>query len=168
VPDRGTASRLSDDELAAWQGLLRANAWLLQALGEDLRREHGLSRSGYDVLLQLGLARRGTLRMSEIAQQVLMSHNGISRVVAQLEADGLVVRERQPDDGRVVHATLTPAGRDALRAATRTHFARVRELFLDRLSDAQLRQLREIWDAVDPALVRGRARVERAVQDDSV
>jgi DNA-binding MarR family transcriptional regulator len=153
---RGSPSTLSDDELAAWQGLLRANVQLLRALDADLRRSHRLGHSEYDVLIQLGLAPGRSLRMSELAKAVLMSHNGLSRIVAQLERDGLVARERDPQDGRAVHVTLTPEGRTTLRAANRTHLARVRELFLDRLADEQLVQLRAIWDAVDPALVAGR------------
>ena len=47
---------------------------------------------------------------------------------------------------------LTPAGRARLKAANRTHLERVRDLFLHRLSDEQLEQLAEIWDALDPAL----------------
>ena len=161
MPERGSPSKLSDDELAAWQGLLRANAVLQRTLNADLQRSHQLPGNGYDVLIQLGLAPDKRLRMRDLADEVLMSHNGLTRVVAQLEADGLVRRERDVQDGRVVHASLTPQGREVLRSANRAHLARVRELFLDRLSTEQLRQLRAIWDAVDPALVTGRRHTAR-------
>jgi DNA-binding MarR family transcriptional regulator len=161
VPDRGSPGKLSDDELAAWQGLLRANVQLQRALDADLQRSHRLPLSSYDVLIQLALAPRGSLRMSALADEVLMSHNGLSGVVARLESEGLVVRDRPEPDGRVVHATLTPQGRTVVRSANRAHIARIRELFLDRLSPEQLRQLRAIWDAVDPALVAGRDRSAR-------
>lgn len=156
MADRGTPDRLSDDELAAWQGFLRANVQLMRTLDADLQRSHQLPHSSYDVLIQLGLAPGRSLRMSTLAAEVLMSHNGLSRVVAQLEADGLVVRERRSQDARVVDAVLTPLGRKVLRSANSAHLTRVRELFLDRLSTEQLRQLRAIWNAVDPALVAGR------------
>lgn len=158
MPERGSPSRLSDDELAAWQGLLRANAVLQRALNADLQRSHQLPANAYDVLIQLGRAPDRRLRMRDLAEEVLMSHNGLTRVVAQLEADGLLVRERDPHDGRVVYAGLTEHGRTVLRSANQAHLARVRELFLDRLSDEQLQQLRAIWDAVDPVLVAGRTR----------
>jgi DNA-binding MarR family transcriptional regulator len=157
VPERGSPSRLSDDELAAWQGLLRANAVLQRTLDADLQRSHQLPGNAYDVLIQLALAPEKRLRMRDLAEEILMSHNGLTRVVAQLEADGLLVRERDVQDGRVVYASLTPQGRTVLRSANQAHLARVRELFLDRLSDEQLQQLRAIWDAIDPALVAGRA-----------
>jgi DNA-binding MarR family transcriptional regulator len=161
VPQRGTPSRLSDDELAAWQGLLRANVQLLRTLDADLQRSHGLGHRAYDVLIQLGLAPGRSLAMSELAGEVLMSHNGLTGVVTQLQSDGLVTRERDAQDGRVMRVMLTPLGRDVLRSANQAHLAGVRELFLDRLSTEQLRQLREIWDAVDPALVAGRRRRSR-------
>jgi DNA-binding MarR family transcriptional regulator len=158
VPQRGSASRLSEDELAAWQGLLRANAQLQRELDADLKRSHQLSGSDYDVLIQLGVAPGKRLRMSELADDVLMSHNGLTRIVAQLEARGLVTRERDAHDRRAVHVSLTASGREVLRSANQAHLSRVRALFLDRLTDEQLRQLRAIWDAVDPVLVAGRAR----------
>lgn len=158
MAERGSPSRLSDDELAAWQGLLRANATLQRTLDADLQRSHQLSANAYDVLIQLALAPEKRLRMRDLADEVLMSHNGLSGVVGQLEADGLVARERDTQDGRVVYAGLTPEGQKVLRAANRSHLARVRELFLDRLSDEQLEQLRAIWDAIDPALIAGHRR----------
>ncbi|MDA0174054.1 MarR family transcriptional regulator [Solirubrobacter taibaiensis] len=158
MPQRGSSSRLSDDELAAWQGLLRANVQLRRELDADLRRSHQLSSSDYDVLIQLGLSPGKSLRMSELADEVLMSHNGLTRIVTQLQSTGLVTRERAPQDGRAVHVSLTAHGQEVLRAANRTHLAQLRALFLDRLTDEQLHQLRAIWDAVDPTLVAGRPR----------
>jgi len=161
VPGRASPSKLSDDELAAWQGLIRANAHLQRALDADLQRSHQLSLSDYDVLINLGRAPGRSLRMSALAGEVFMSHNGVSRVVAQLEAGGLVERARPEQDRRVVHAALTPLGLDVLRSANRAHLARIRELFLDRLSAEQLQQLRAIWDAIDPALIAGRPRAAK-------
>ena len=146
---RGSADRLSPAELVAWQGLLRAGARLGRQLDADLRRSHQLSGNDYDVLIQLGLAPRRRLRMTTLAEQVLMSPSGVSRLVDELEHEGLVVRERSQDDGRSFDVVLTPAGRAQLKAANRAHLQRVRELFLDRLTDDQLQQLAEIWAALD-------------------
>ena len=150
MPSRGSADRLSPAELKAWQGFLRAGAELDRALDADLRRSHGLSGSTYDVLIQLGVAPRRRLRMTALAEQVLMSPSGVSRVVDGLEREGLVTRERSEDDARSFDVVLTPAGRTRLKAANRTHLERVRELFLDRLSDVQLQQLADIWDSLEP------------------
>ena len=123
VGKRGSSSRFSDDELAAWQGLVRANAHLLRTLDADLQRSHQLPLTAYDVLIQLGLAPGRSLRMSALAEDVHMSHNGLTRVVARLEADGLITRTRDEQDRRVVHAALTPEGLSALRAANQAHLA---------------------------------------------
>ena len=146
--DRGSPSKLSPDELEAWQGFLRTNSRVARLLDADLARRHGLSESRYDVLIQLGLAPRRRLRMTTLAQEVLMSPSGLSRLVDELQSEGLVERERRDDDARSFDVVLTPAGRSRLRAANRTHLQRVRELFLDRLTDAQLPQLSEIWKAI--------------------
>ena len=151
----GTPNRLAPAELEAWQGLIRLNARLGRLLDADLRQTHGLSGNAYDVLIQLGVAPRKRLRMTSLAEQVLMSPSGISRLVDELEAEGLVARERSQQDARSFEVALTPSGRARLKAANRTHLQRVRELFLDRLSDEQLQHLADIWAALDPALVAG-------------
>lgn len=154
VKARGTADRLTDEELEAWQGFLRASTRLARLLDADLKRAHGISGSDYDVLIQLGVAPRRRLRMTSLAEQVLMSPSGISRLVDELEGEGLVVRERSEEDARSFEVALTPQGRARLKAANRTHLKRVREMLLGRLSDAQLKQLADIWRAADPALTR--------------
>lgn len=156
MPERGPKSKLSPDEDAAWKGLLRINVRLLKELDEDLLRSHHLSLSSYDVLIQLALAPGRRLRMTSLAEEVLMSPSGVTRVVDQLQRDGLVAREQRDDDARSFDAVLTPEGRKRLRAANQTHLGRVRALFLNRLSEAQLGQLGDIWDTVDPELT-GRA-----------
>ncbi len=149
---RGSADRLSPDELRAWQGFLRASARLDRVLDADLERSHQLSGNDYDVLIQLGTAPGRRLPITTLAEQVLMSPSGLSRLVDELERERLVVRERREDDARSFNVVLTRTGRASLKKANRTHLERVRELFLDRLSDTQLQQLADIWDAVDGAL----------------
>lgn len=150
MPARGSADKLSPAELVAWQGFLRSSTRLGRQLDADLRRSDRLSGNDYDVLIQLGMAPRRRLRMTALAEQVLMSPSGVSRLVDELEREQLVARERHEDDARSYEVVLTPAGRARLKSANRAHLQRVRELFLDRLSDAQLEQLADIWDAVTP------------------
>ena len=115
-----------------------------------------MSGNDYDVLIQLGLAPHRRLRLTTLAEQVLMSASGVSRLVDELERQGLVARERREDDARSVDIILTPTGRTRLRAANRTHLKRVRELFLDRLSDAQLQALADAWESVAAQALQGR------------
>ena len=150
MPTRGSADKLSPAELVAWQGFLRSSTRITRQIDADLRRSARLSGNDYDVLIQLGMAPRRRLRMTALAEQVLMSPSGVSRLVDELDREGLVVRERHEDDARSYEVVLTPAGRARLKTANRAHLQRVRELFLDRLSEAQLAQLADIWSAVAP------------------
>jgi DNA-binding MarR family transcriptional regulator len=132
------------------------NVFLLRQLDEDLERRHDLPLTSYDALLHLAGAPRGRLRMTDLAKRVVISPSGLTRVIDRLEREGLVVRERSDTDGRGFEAVLTKAGRKRYREAHRGHIQGVRELFLDRLTDAQLKQLRDVWVAVDPALAEAR------------
>ena len=140
------ADRLGPDELRAWRGLLKAHAALTTALDIDLRREHGLSVPAYEVLMFVGDADGGKLRMADIADRVLLSRSGLTRLVDRLVQDGLVERRACDDDGRGSFALLTPAGRAKLDGARRTHLEGVRRLFLDRFTPAEQRGLGDLWD----------------------
>lgn len=137
-------------ELAAWRGLLRVHAHLVGELDAQLKAEHGLPLSSYEVLLTLANAEDGELRMSEIADSVLLSRSGLTRLVDRLEAEGLIERRVCPTDRRGAYARLTPAGRERFEAARRTHLAGVRSRFLDKLSEEDLRRLADVWEAVLP------------------
>jgi DNA-binding MarR family transcriptional regulator len=150
-------SQLSRDELAAWQGLLRANAYFLRELDKDLQRSYRLNSSSYDALLQLGLTPQGRMRMTDLSDAMLYSPSGLTRLVDQLERKGLIVRERRADDARSYDAVLSPEGWELVKAATVAHIRCVRELFLDRLSEAQIMQLIDIWDTIDPRFITGRS-----------
>lgn len=128
------------------------NVFLLRQLDEDLESRHDLPLTSYDALLHLAEAPDGRLRMTDLAKRVVISPSGLTRVIDRLEREGLVVRERTDADRRGLEAVLTKAGRKRYREAHRGHIQGVRELFLDRLTDAQLEQLREVWVAVDPVL----------------
>jgi DNA-binding MarR family transcriptional regulator len=148
---------LSREELAAWQGLLRANAYFLRELDKDLQRSYRLNSSSYDALLQLGLTPQGRMRMTDLSDAMLYSPSGLTRLVDQLEQEGLIVRERRADDARSYDAVLSPEGWELVQAATVAHIKCVRELFIDRLSEAQIMQLIDIWDTVDPRFISGRS-----------
>ncbi|TML38127.1 MAG: MarR family transcriptional regulator [Actinobacteria bacterium] len=95
----------------AWQALLLAQRALLDRLEDDLRREHGLPLSSYEVLLFLSRAPGRRLRMHELAESVLLTPSGITRLVDRLEGEGLVSRESCPTDRRGSFVVLTEAGR---------------------------------------------------------
>ena len=110
--------------------------------------EQRLPLTHHDVLLKLSEAPGGQQRMSELADRVLLTKGGLTRVVDVLEKDGFVERVRSQDDGRGRYARLTPAGRARFQAAHPVHVRGVRALFLDKLSDDQLHCLAETWHTV--------------------
>ena len=106
---------LTREELGAWRGLLRVHASLTKALDAELMREHGLPLSSYEVLLFLADAPDGRLRMSDLADGVLLSRSGLTRLVDRMERDGLLRRERCEDDARGYNAVITAEGPRAVR-----------------------------------------------------
>jgi DNA-binding MarR family transcriptional regulator len=141
---------LNREELAAWRGLLRVHSGMTKALDAELVREHGLPLSSYEVLLFLADAPDGRLRMSELADGVLLSRSGLTRLVDRMEREGLLRRERCEDDARGYNALITDRGRALFQRARRTHLDGVRERFLSRLSSDELRTLAELWEKVAP------------------
>jgi len=139
---------LDDHELAAWRGFLRVHSALTKELDAQLAREHGLPLTSYEVLLFLAEAPGGRLRMSELAESVLLSRSGLTRLVDRLEREGLIERSNCTEDARGFFAVITPAGRRAFAAARKTHLDGVRELFLQHFSDDELNQLGRLWDRV--------------------
>jgi len=145
---------LDKQELAAWRGMLRVHAALTRALDAELAERHGLPLNSYEVLLFLADSPGGRMRMSELADSVLLSRSGLTRLVDRLERDGLLEREQCEDDARGYFAAITDQGRAVFDEARRTHLAGVRERFIDRLSRDDLRRLGELWEKVAPGVTR--------------
>jgi DNA-binding MarR family transcriptional regulator len=131
-----------DPRLDAWRAFLRAHARLTRLLEHELQVEESMALADYDVLVQLAVADDGRRRMSELADRVLLSRSGITRLVDRLEAAGLVQRVLCESDRRGQLAQLTDAGRARLRSASPTHLRGVAEHFLDRIPADELDQLR--------------------------
>ena len=137
--------------MSAWGGFLRAHAAVVRELDEELTERHGLPLSSYDVLVQLDGAPDGQLRMSHLAEAVLLSRSGLSRLVARLADQGLIERLECKNDARGAFAAITDRGRERLAEARATHRSGVRERFLDRLGEREQRQLAKAWSRLlDP------------------
>jgi DNA-binding MarR family transcriptional regulator len=125
VPETGSARLPTRTELGVWRSFLRAHARLTRVLEAELIAEQRLSLAAYDVLVQLAEAPLYRLRMTELADAVLLSRSGVTRLVDRLERAGLVLRERADGDGRGVVAVLTSQGLERLRVASGTHLTGV-------------------------------------------
>jgi DNA-binding MarR family transcriptional regulator len=140
-------------EFGAWRGMLRVHAMVLRELDRRLLADHGFGIDAYGVLITLVSAPSGTLAIGELGEQRNLSPSGVSRSVDRLAKISLVERRANPADGRSLLVGLTPEGLARLRAAQVTHHAAVRELLLDRLDDADLKCLRELWEKAMPGAV---------------
>jgi DNA-binding MarR family transcriptional regulator len=145
-----TTVQLSATELGAWRGMLRVHSALVKQLDAELSTAHQLPLSSYEVLLNLESAPDRKRRMAELADSVLLSRSGMTRLVDRLEKDGLLRRDTCTDDGRGAFAVLTDKGAAALAEARHTHLGGVREKFLAQFNEQELRRLAEYWDRVIP------------------
>ncbi len=134
----------------AWRGLLRAHACLAKRLDTQLEQAHHLPMTSYEVLNHLERSSGGRMRMCDLAEQAHLSRSGLTRLVDRLERDGLLERCSCKHDARGSYACLTPVGRERLMEARGTHLAVVKEHFLSRFSDSELRMLAEMWERIAP------------------
>ena len=134
-------TRLDAAEEAAWRGLLRAQAGLVKTLDAELERAHGLALSSLEVLLALDAAPQKRIRMFDLAESVLLSRSGVSRMVDRLERDGLVARHSCAQDARGSFAALTDAGAAKVAVARATHIEGVRRHLVAHFSSAELATL---------------------------
>jgi DNA-binding MarR family transcriptional regulator len=138
-----------DPRLAAWSAFLRAHARVVRELEHELQAEQRLALTDYDVLVQLANAPDRRLRMSDLADRLLLSRSGATRLVDRLVSQGLLERVMCDIDRRGQWASLTDAGYDRLRQASPTHLRGVAEHFLDRLTAEELAALERVFTRLD-------------------
>jgi DNA-binding MarR family transcriptional regulator len=136
-------SVLSREERVLWRRFVSTHAAIVRRLDDDLRAQSGLSLSAFEVLYELTRAPGNRLRMAELAERLLFTRSGVTRLVDRLERAGLVERSGCDQDGRGVYAQLTEKGFETFVAAAGPHIDGVRRLFFDRLDgwDDVLRRL---------------------------
>jgi DNA-binding MarR family transcriptional regulator len=125
--------------VAAWRAVLLAQSRAVRAIERDMEAAGAIPRGWYDVLLELNAAPDRQLRMQDLAARVVLSRTRVSRIVSELQDQGLVERHTDPDDGRAALATITPAGRAALKRAAPVYLAGIEEHFNRYLSPTDKR-----------------------------
>ncbi|MGI8677242.1 MAG: MarR family winged helix-turn-helix transcriptional regulator [Jatrophihabitans sp.] len=141
--------RASDWRVGIWREFLRAHAAVMRDLEHELA-EFGLPLTWYDVLVQLVEAPGHRLRMAELADRVLLSRSGLTRLIDRLQAEGYVRREASPDDARGMYTVLTRAGFDVLRKGAPVHLAGIREHWISHFDDDELRTLGALLGRIAP------------------
>ena len=139
---------LSKQATEAWVSLVRSYSTLVGELNGQLVSAHGLTINDYEVLLRLAQAPERRMRRVDLAESVLLTASGITRLLDRLERDGFVERAECASDRRVTYAVLTDDGHDKLRQAADTHMDGVQELFAGRYSDGELERLAELLGRV--------------------
>jgi len=139
----------TDWRIGVWRSFLRAHAVVLRELEHELDRDASMPLAWYDVLLTLAQAPERRLRMAELADRVLLSRSGLTRLVDRIEKAGLVRREPSLDDARGTYTVLLPTGLRRLREAVPGHLAGIQRHWLAYFDDGELRTLATLLQRLD-------------------
>jgi DNA-binding MarR family transcriptional regulator len=120
---------LGDERWLAWYAQAKMNSRLLELMTAEQERRTGLPAAWFDVLAHLCPKDRGQVRMNELADELVVSRGGATRIIGRMEEEGLVARETPADDRRATYAVVTDKGRAAFEAALPVHLELVEEGF---------------------------------------
>ena len=149
-----SGNTLSDSHLRAWRALLNGHAAAVKRIDDKLRAEELLPLDWYDVLLELFEAPDHRLRLSDLADAVVLTRSGLSRLVTRLGKAGYVIRRSCDQDGRGTYAVLTEAGERAFRDTWPAYARQIKEFFADHLSEEEATVLYRALERVRTAAGR--------------
>lgn len=138
----------SEEELAAWRAFVNAHAAVIGRIEQDLIEQKKVPLTTYDVLVALYQSPDKKLRMSELADKTVLTRSGITRLVARLESEGYVQRERTEEDRRGAYAVLTREGKRAFLAGWPVYAEGIRSYFLDRLDEDERAFLKRVLEKI--------------------
>jgi len=144
--------RLSETELSTWRSVMAAKTRLLERLDHELQQRSSLSLTDYEILTVLSESPRKRIRMSELADRVLVSRSRLTYRIDRLTQLGYVNREECADDRRGLYAILSDNGSATLEAATPHHTRDLRTWFFDSLDPGELETLNTIMTRIDGKL----------------
>jgi DNA-binding MarR family transcriptional regulator len=133
-----------DDKLVAWKLLVEAHAFVMDGIERALEQGGGVQLTWYEVLSRLRRAPAQALRMQDLAEQLLLSRSGATRLIDRIEAAGLIERRACTEDRRGTLAVLTSRGDAAFRRAQPLVLAAVQERFGGRVDERDARELQSI------------------------
>jgi DNA-binding MarR family transcriptional regulator len=126
--------------------LLRSHAAFTRLLNSQLQEEHGLTINAYEALLRLSRSEGDRMRRIDLAESLLLTASGITRLLEGLERSGLIANEQCDTDKRVSYPVLTEKGRAKLVKASESHIGAVRALLGERFTDEELKSLTALLD----------------------
>ena len=125
----------------AWVGLIRGQAAALRVINAQLVSDHGLTMNDFECMLLLSRAEERRMRRVDLADELILTASGVTRLLDGLEKEGWVDRAACASDRRVTYAVLTDEGYAKLREASKTHVADLRTFFETRYSAEELESL---------------------------
>jgi DNA-binding MarR family transcriptional regulator len=140
-----TEEQLSEQHLAAWRVFLKAHATIIDRIDHDLVAARRPPLSSYDVLIELYEAPEHRLRMHELAERVVLSRSGLTRLVDRLEAEGLLIRDRSGTDRRGAYAVITEQGIAALQQTWPIYARGIAEYFAQWLTLEEAKLLESVF-----------------------
>jgi DNA-binding MarR family transcriptional regulator len=126
--------------------LIRGHAAVTRAMNAQLVADHGLTINQYEALLHLARAEGRRMRRVDLAERLVLTASGVTRMLDGLEQAGYVDRDACASDRRVTYAVLTDAGLEKLRMASTSHVADIRAYFETRFNAEELDQLVALLD----------------------
>ena len=151
---------LDREQQRSWRAYLVGTTLLMDRLDRDLREQHQLSMTEYEIMVRLSEAEGHRLRMASLADSVSHSRSRVTHTVTRMERAGLVARDACLSDGRGVEAVLTEHGLAVLAEAAPTHVAGVRRLLVDLADDEDFEAVGRVFNAVTDALIEGHAAMD--------
>jgi len=134
--------KLRPYHLETWRLFLTASARIVTQIDNNLRDADQIPLNWYDVLIELYEAPDQRLRMSDLADKVLLTRSGLTRLVDRLEKEEFLTRELDPEDRRGFYAVITEEGTKAMRSAWTVYAESIDQLFASHLSDEQAEVLK--------------------------
>jgi DNA-binding MarR family transcriptional regulator len=146
---------VDDIHLAAWRNFLRAHATVIDLIDRELVAAQRVPLHWYDVLIELVEAPDNRLRLHELAQKVVLSRSGLTRLIDKLENAGLLYRQAAATDRRGAFAVLTDAGKAAVRHAWPVYAQGIARYFAPHMNEQEAQIVRDVFSRVAKAALKG-------------
>lgn len=154
----GTGTQWLDaDQQHSWRAYILGSQMLVDRLDRDLRVEHGVSMTEYEILVRLSERPGRRMRMALLADALCHSRSRVTHTVTRLEKAGLLTRSASLDDGRGIEAVMSDEGFALLEAAASTHVAGVQRNLIELISPEDLATIGRTMDLVSDRLLAGRS-----------
>ena len=144
---------LDSEQQLTWRAFIMGSELLQHELDHELREEHDISFSEYEILVRLSETEEGRMRMAVLADSMCHSRSRVTHTVARMERAGLVQRMASNSDGRGIEAVMTEEGRRVLDAAAPTHVRGVRAHLVDLATPEDFAALGRIFNALSDKLL---------------